>query len=86
MAGEPCDIWRIETGRPGEPVHSCITPDGIALRTDATVGGRKQRVFEIAGLRRDAQDLAQFQMPADVPVMRLPMPSPGALPGAAPGR
>jgi hypothetical protein len=87
VAGEPCELWRIDTGRAGEPVHACITADGIALRTDAMVGGRKETVFEISSLSRAAQDPAAFRMPADVPVMKLPLPLPGAqLPGTAPPR
>ena len=64
VAGEPCDIWRIETSRPEEPVRSCITADGIALRTDAVVGGKSQTVFEIAGVTRGAQNPADLRMPA----------------------
>lgn len=86
VAGEPCDIWRIETSRPEEPVRSCITADGIALRTDAVVGGKPQTVFEIAGLTRGAQNPADLRMPRDVPVMRMPMPQPGAPRPAVPAR
>jgi hypothetical protein len=86
VAGEPCEVWRIDTGRAKEPVRACITEDGIALRTDTVVGGRKETVFEVSGLSRAAQDPAEFRMPSDVPVVKLPMPLPGApLPGLPPG-
>lgn len=76
VAGEPCDIWRIDTGRAAEPVHACITADGITLRTDTVAAGKPIRVFEVASLSRAAQDAGRFRMPTDVPVMRLPLPSP----------
>ncbi|BAR99033.1 hypothetical protein [Blastochloris viridis] len=83
VAGEPCAIWRIESGRAGEPAEACITGDGIALRTDATVGGRRQTVFEIASLSRAAQDPAVFRLPSNLPMMRLPLPPGG---GKGPAR
>jgi hypothetical protein len=89
VAGEPCEVWRIEAARAEEPVHSCITGDGIALRTDAMVAGKRHTVFEIVSLSRAAQDPAAFQMPTDVPVVKLPMPSPAppvAPPPAVPAR
>ncbi|MFG1376776.1 hypothetical protein [Xanthobacter autotrophicus] len=82
-AGEPCDLWKIDTPAGGEaggtamgasvgPTTACITSDGIALRTEVEVQGKKQTVFEALKLTRAPQDPKLFQLPAGVQVMKVP--------------
>ncbi|MFS8042171.1 MULTISPECIES: hypothetical protein [Xanthobacter] len=74
VAGEPCDLWKLDTQMSTSvgPTTACITPDGIALRTEVEVQGRKQTVFEALKLTRAPQDPKLFQLPAGVQVMKVP--------------
>ena len=83
VAGETCSVWRVATGRPNEHVRSCITDDGIVLRTVTGSGSRVHTVFELASVTRAAQDPQNFRIPTDVPVIHAPAPAP---PRAAPTR
>lgn len=75
VAGEPCDLWKVEplaTMNAG-PTVACITPDGIALRTEIErKDGRKDLVFEATSLTRGPQDPKLFQLPPDVTVIKAP--------------
>lgn len=78
VAGENCDLWKLDA--PASPVGgvalgpttACITPDGIALRTEVEVQGKKQTVFEALKLTRAPQDPKLFQLPSGVQVIKVP--------------
>ncbi|MFG1268064.1 hypothetical protein V5F40_08875 [Xanthobacter sp. DSM 14520] len=78
VAGEACDLWKLDapSGAVGGvalgPTTACITPDGIALRTEVEVQGKKQTVFEALKLTRAPQDPKLFQLPAGVQVIKVP--------------
>ncbi|MDI4656346.1 hypothetical protein [Xanthobacter autotrophicus] len=82
VAGEPCDLWKLDAplgaaggaamGASVGPTTACITPDGIALRTEVEVQGKKQTVFEALKLTRAPQDPKLFQLPAGVQVIKVP--------------
>jgi hypothetical protein len=73
VAGEACDVWRIDppAGEKGETV-GCITRDGIALRMEATVDGKRQTVFQVTEISRAPQDAKLFTPPANVKPMPMP--------------
>lgn len=79
VAGQACTIWRVEDR--GETARSCITADGVMLRT---VTGTGQRGTTIEATRVDyaAQDPAQFTRPQGFQSLQLP-PGVGAPPGGA---
>ncbi|MEP9354918.1 hypothetical protein ABLE93_15120 [Xanthobacter sp. KR7-65] len=90
VAGEPCDLWRVDpqVNSSVGPATACITPDGIALRTEVEIKGRKQTVFETTQLTRAAQDPKLFQLPPGVQVLKVPKGKLGAalgFGGAIPG-
>lgn len=74
VAGEPCDVWKIDPqlNAAAGPSTACITPDGIALRTEIEIKGVKQQVFEATSLTRAPQDPALFQLPPGVQVVKVP--------------
>ncbi|MFG1374893.1 hypothetical protein V5F32_22155 [Xanthobacter oligotrophicus] len=78
VAGEACDLWKLDApaGAVGGvalgPTTACITPDGIALRTEVEVQGKKQTVFEALKLTRAPQDPKLFQLPSGVQVIKVP--------------
>lgn len=78
VAGETCDLWKTDapTSAPAGvtlgPTTACITPDGIALRTEVEINGKKQVLFEATRLTRGAQDPKLFQLPPGVQVMKVP--------------
>lgn len=72
IAGEPCDLWTIDAPQAAGAVTSCITPDGIALRTETTVHGKREVAFEVSSLIRSAQEPALFVPPADIKIMPMP--------------
>jgi len=78
VAGEACDLWKLDapSGAVGGvvlgPTTACITPDGIALRTEVEVQGKKQTVFEALKLTRAPQDPKLFQLPSGVQVIKVP--------------
>jgi hypothetical protein len=83
VAQEPCDLWETPTPRAEATMITCITPDGINLRTELVRAGERQPVLEIRTLAREPQDPALFALPADVRVMKAPA-GLQALPGLAP--
>lgn len=76
VAGESCSVWRIATGKHNEQVRSCITDDGIVLRTATVNRDRVHTVFELTTVTRAPQAPEQFRVPTDVPVIRAPAPAP----------
>jgi len=51
---------------------ACITPDGIALRTEAEIQGTTRVLYEVESLKRGPQDPGLFQLPPGVKVMKVP--------------
>lgn len=78
VSGEPCDVWKTDAPSTAQinaamgPTIACITPDGIALRTEVEIRGKKQVLFEATSLVRGPQDPKLFQLPAGVQVMKVP--------------
>lgn len=82
VAGEACDLWRIEEKAVGsEPVEACITPDGIVMRATATMNGKPKVVFEVTELTRGPQDPALFEVPKGVKITKVPRGMQGMIPG-----
>ncbi|MBS7552641.1 hypothetical protein KHC23_03060 [Ancylobacter dichloromethanicus] len=72
VLGEACELWRFETKALAQPVESCITADGIVLKTSTSVDGKPLVLFEVLELERAPQDPARFVLPKGVKVRRLP--------------
>lgn len=74
VAGEPCDLWKVDVQAniASAPTLACITTDGIALRTEAEIKGKKQVIYEATQVTRGPQDPQLFELPKDVQVMKLP--------------
>lgn len=82
VAGEACDLWKVDApvgaaggaaiGTSVGPTTACITPDGIALRTEVEMQGKKHLVFEALTLSRAPQDPKLFQLPPGVQVIKVP--------------
>lgn len=76
VAGEACNIWRVEKSESlGGPAFACITADGIPLRTEVEVKGKRQVAYEAVSLARRPQDPALFRLPPGTKVLKVP---PGA--------
>jgi hypothetical protein len=84
VAGEACNVWRVEAPKADGPVTACITADGITLRTQATIRGKVETVLEVTSLKREAQDADTLKPPADLKVIRVPGGLKGLTPGALP--
>ncbi len=89
VAGEPCDLWKVETSSPTAstgPTTACITADGIALRTEVEIQGKPQVIYEATALTRAPQDAHLFVMPTGVQTIKIPKgASAAALPSLLPG-
>lgn len=74
VAGETCDLWRIEPARTGEKAHTvgCITRDGIALRMETVEGSWRETVFQVTELSRAPQDATLLTPPANLKPMQMP--------------
>ncbi|MFS8036566.1 hypothetical protein ACI7BZ_06285 [Xanthobacter sp. AM11] len=78
VAGEACDLWKMDGPTPAQAsiamgaTVACITPDGIALRTEVDIKGKKQVLFEASQLTRGPQDPKLFQLPPGVQVVKVP--------------
>lgn len=74
VAGEPCDLWKVDPQMKSAlgPTTACITPDGIALRTEVEIKGTRQTIFEATSLARAPQDPKQFQLAPGIQVMKVP--------------
>lgn len=69
VAGETCDEYEFETSK-GHKVMTCVTRDGIALRTRDV--SRNRVVWEASEVKRAPQDAAQFVLPADAIPLQVP--------------
>lgn len=74
VAGEPCDLWKVEpqANLGSVATTACITTDGIALRTEAEIKGKRQVVYEATQVTRAPQDPSLFELPKDVQVVKVP--------------
>ncbi len=70
VAGETCDLWEIDKAGSSNTI-ACITSDGIALRTQADVGGASRIIFEAQSVTRAPQNPDQFSFPPDVQIVQL---------------
>ncbi|WP_051357035.1 hypothetical protein [Azorhizobium doebereinerae] len=87
VAGEPCDLWKVDAtaSQAGTgPTVSCITADGIALRTEMDIKGKTEVLYEVTSLTRGPQDPRQFVLPTGVQTVKIPKNAAAALPGLAP--
>ncbi len=89
VAGEPCDLWKVDPPAAhlaAGPSVSCITADGIALRTEMEIQGKPQVVFEMTSLTRGPQDPHLFALPPGIQTLKIPKGAgAAALPGLIPG-
>ncbi|HKU99273.1 MAG TPA: hypothetical protein VJR58_28540 [Vineibacter sp.] len=69
VAGEACDEYEFETSK-GHTVITCVTHDGIALRTRDV--SRNRIVWEASNVTRAAQNAAQFVLPSDAIPLQIP--------------
>lgn len=70
--GEACDLWRFEAKALNQPVETCVTADGIVLRTTTVMGGKPVVLFEVTELTRGPQDPAQFALPKGMKARKVP--------------
>ncbi len=70
--GEACELWRFEVKALNQPVESCVTADGIVLRTTTSMAGKPVVLFEVTELTRGPQDPAQFTLPKGMKARKLP--------------
>ena len=83
VAGTPCTIWGYEDTATGAKGESCLTADGVMLRSTGTHGGQTG-TLEATQVTYGAQDPARFRVPAGYQSMQMPT-QPATPPGAAPG-
>lgn len=72
VAGEPCTLWEVSGKKEKERAVVCIAADNIPLRTQATIEGKVQTIFEVTELRREPQKASDFELPAGVRAIKLP--------------
>lgn len=72
VAGERCTIWKISSGGEENRAAACLTPDNIALRTEVSVDGTTRTVFEVTELKRQPQNPADLEVPANLNIIKLP--------------
>jgi len=70
VAGEPCTLWKIKSEH-GNAV-ACLASDNIPLKTEATIDGKTQVVFEVTAIKRVPQNPADFELPPGAKVIKLP--------------
>lgn len=72
--GEPCDVWQVESqaNLASASTFACITADGIALRTEVEIDGKRSTLYEVTELTRAPQDPSQFALPAGAQVVKVP--------------
>ncbi|CAA2138430.1 MULTISPECIES: hypothetical protein [Methylobacterium] len=84
VAGTACTEWEVAAG-PGRGT-SCITEDGVLLRTTTTPpGGTPTTVMEATQVAYGPVEAARLKVPSGYTAMATPGGAPGA-PGTAPGR
>jgi hypothetical protein len=73
-AGESCDVWEVDpqANLTSATTFACITADGIALRTEVEIEGKKSTVYEVTELTRAPQDPSQFALPPGAQVVKVP--------------
>ncbi|MEP9376584.1 hypothetical protein ABLE91_07725 [Aquabacter sp. CN5-332] len=82
VAGQPCEIWRVDKSEAvGGPAFACITADGIPLRTEVEVKGKRQIAYEAMSVTRAPQDPALFRLPPGTQTLKIPPGAAGLLPG-----
>ena len=81
VAGETCDLWQVEKAGSSNMV-SCITSDGIALRTQADIGGTPRIMFEAESVTRAPQSPDKFSFGPEVQIVQLSGKMLNNLPGA----
>ncbi|TXL73070.1 hypothetical protein FHP25_23020 [Vineibacter terrae] len=69
IAGETCDEYEFETAK-GHTVVTCVTRDGIALRTRDV--SRNRVIWEASRVTRGPQDAAQLVVPSDALPLQIP--------------
>jgi len=72
VAGERCTIWKISSGGEDNRAAACLTPDNIALRTEVAIDGNTRTVFEVTELKRQPQNPADLEAPANLNIIKLP--------------
>lgn len=80
VAGEQCDLFEVVAppakiaakSVPPSKTISCITSDGITLRTEAVSNARHQVVMEAIEITRVPQDPKLFAPPPGTKVMKVP--------------
>jgi hypothetical protein len=78
FVGEACDAFEHVEPNSGIVTVSCLTPDGIMLRSEARRGDEVVAVVEATEVTRARQDPATLVPPKNIPAMKLPG---GLLPG-----
>lgn len=81
VATEPCEVWQGTPPGSTIPVESCITMDGIPLRTHATTRNGAEVSFEATELGRLPQDPEVFELPPGTKVRKLPRSLQNMVPG-----
>ncbi|WP_375284393.1 hypothetical protein [Marinicauda pacifica] len=77
VAGESCDIYRVDDPNTGEQGDMCMTSDSIVLRLES----EGETLFEADALERADQDPSLFEVPPGYQVMRMPAGAGGPLSG-----
>lgn len=77
VAGEPCDIYRVDDPDTGETGDMCMTEDAIILRVES----EGQVVFEAEEFERGPQDPSLFEVPEGYQRMQMPSGMGGMMPG-----
>jgi hypothetical protein len=78
VAGEPCNLWEVTyppsraATRAALPTAtiSCITPDGIPLRTETVTNNAHQVIMEAVTVTRTAQDPNLFVVPPGTKIVK----------------
>ena len=83
VAGTACTEWDMTTG--GATGTSCITDDGVMLRTVATAPDGAAVTMEATQVTYAPVDPARLSVPSGYTAMQMPTGAP-AMPGAIPGR
>jgi hypothetical protein len=78
FVGETCDAFEQTEPKSGLVTVSCLTPDGIMLRSEARRGDEVVAIVEATEVVRERQDPASLVPPKNVPAMKLPG---GLIPG-----
>lgn len=79
VAGESCDLWALDALDAEDKEFAgvaCITKDGIPLKMEGTIEGKREKIFEVTSLKRGPQDPNLFVVPANAQKMPLPADGP----------